>query len=190
MGGAPPISAKGIRVAIHTICSATGRIGAAGAVICYFGSHIATLARAFYSHSPFFRGRVWQFAVGCVSVLENHLGGYACYIYGLCALPSILSLILRLLGIQPAGAIKGMGDLNAAKRPKKFARQMGAWLLLVPTVQVLLGALAGLMALVLVLVLLGVHAWVGCRRHGGALYLWVRTAVQIGARNAVARRCR
>jgi hypothetical protein len=116
--------------------------------------------------------------------------GYACYIYGLCALPSILSLILRRLGLYEPGAIKEMGDLNATKRPQKFARRMGAWLLLIPTVQVLLGALAGLMTLVLVLILLGVHLSVGCRRHGGALYLWVRTAVQIGARNAVARRCR
>lgn len=187
VGGAPPISAKVIAVSIHTVCSATGKIGAAGAVICYFGSRVAMMARAFYSHSSFLRGPGWQFIVGCASVLENHLRAYACYIYGLCVLPSILSLFLHLLGIHEPGASKEMGDLNAVKRPHQFARRVGAWLLLVPSVQVFLGTLAGVMTLALVLVLIAVHSLVGCRRYGGILYFWMRVAVRIGMRRAMGR---
>lgn len=187
VGGAPPISARAVAVAIHTICSATGRIGAAGVVICYFGSHVVMTARAFYSHSSFFRGWCWQVIVGCISVLENHLNAYACYLYGLCVFPLILSLFLRLFGIHEPGATKEMGDPNAVNRPHKFARRMGSWLLLVPSVQLFLGTLAGLTALVLVLALLAVHALVGCRRYGGILYFWIRMAVRIGMRRAVGR---
>jgi len=187
VGGAPPVSAKVVAVAIHTICSATGKIGAAGVVICYFGSQVAMAARAFYSHSSFFRGWGWQIIVGCISVLENHLNGYACYLYGLCVFPLILSLFLRLLGIHEPGASKEVGDLNAVKRPHQFARRMCAWLLLVPSVQLFLGTLAGITALVLVLALLAVHALVGCRRYSGILYFWMRMAVRIGMRRAVGR---
>jgi len=187
VGGAPPISARVVAVAIHTVCSTTGKIGAAGVVICYFGSHVAMTARAFYSHTPFFRGWGWKFIVGCISVLENHLNAYACYVYGLCVFPLILSLILRLLGIHEPGAGKEMADPNAAKRPHQFAQRMVACLLLVPSVQVLVGALAGFVALVLVLVLIAVHLLVGCRRYGGMLYFWMRIAVRIGMRRAVGR---
>jgi hypothetical protein len=188
VGGAPPISAKVVAVAIHTICSATGKIGAAGVVICYFGSRVAMTARAFYSHSSFFRGWGWHIIVGCISVLENHLNAYACYLYGLCVFPLILSLFLRLLGIHEPGTSKEMGDLNAVKRPNQFFRRMGSWLLLVPSVQLFLGTLAGLTALVLVLALLAVHTLVGCRRYGGMLYFWIRMAVRIGIRRVVDRR--
>jgi len=188
VGGAPPISARVVAVAIHTVCSATGKIGAAGAVICYFGSHFAMMARAFYSDSLFFRGWGWQFIVGCASVLENHLRAYACYLYGLCVFPLILSLFLCLLGIHEPGASKEMGDPNSAKRPHRFVRRIVACLLLIPFVQVFLGALAGLMTLVLVLVLLSVHALVGCRHYGGILYFWMRVAVRIGMRTVVRRR--
>lgn len=187
MGGAPPISAKGVRVAIHTVCSATGRIGAAGTVICYFGSHVAAMARAFYSHSPFFRGWGWQFIVGSASALENHLRAYAFYIYGLCMLPSILSLFLRLAGIHEDGSGKEPGDPFAAKWPSQFKRRIVACLLLVPFVQVFLGALAGLMALVLFLILMAVHALVGCRRFGEVFYFWTSVAVRAGVRRAVGR---
>lgn len=187
VGGAPPISAKVVAVAIHTVCSATGKIGAAGAVICYFGSRVAMMARAFYSHSSFFQGCGWQFAVGYISALENHLRAYACYFYGLCVFPLILSLLLRLLGIHEAGVSVAMCDPNAVRRPHQFARRMGGWLLLVPSVQVFLGTLAGLMALALVLVLIAVHSLVGCRRYGGILYFWMRIAVRIGVRRAVGR---
>jgi hypothetical protein len=190
VGGAPPISAKVITVSIHTVCSVTGKIGAAGAVICYFGSHLAMMARAFYSHSPFFRGWGWQFIVECASVLENHLRAYVCYFYGLCVFPLIRSLFLRLLGIHEPEANKEMGDLNAAKRPHQFVRRLIACLLLIPFVQVFLGALAGIMTLVLVLVLFSVHALVGCRRYGGILYFWMRVAGRIGIRNMVRRRYR
>lgn len=187
VGGAPPISARVVAAAIHTVCSATGKIGAAGVVICYFGSHVAMTARAFYSQSSFFRGWGWRIIVGCISVLENHLNVYACYFYGLCVFPLILSLFLRLLGIHEPGASKEMGDLNAAKPPHQFAHRMVACLLLVPFVQVLVGALAGFVALVLVLVLIAVHSLVGCRRYGGILYFWMRIAVRIGMRRAVGR---
>jgi hypothetical protein len=187
VGGAKPISARFVAVAIYTICSATGRIGAAGVVVCYFGSHVAMTAPAFYSHSSFFRGWGWHINVGCISVLESHLNAFACYLYGLCVFPLILSLFLRLLGIHEPGSTKEMCGQNAVKRPHKFARCMGSWLLLVPSVQLFLGTLAGLTALVLVLALLAIHALVGCRRYGGNLYFWMRIAVRTGMRRALGR---
>ncbi len=190
VGGAPPISAKVVAGAMHTVCSATGKIGAAGAVICYFGSHVAMMARAFYSHSSFFGGRGWQFIVGCISALENHLNAYTCYFYGLCVFPLILSLFLRLIGIHEPGARRKIGGLHAAKRPHQYAQHVVAFILLVPFVQVLLGAVAGLIALVLVLAFLIVHALVGCRRYSGILYSWLKTAVWIGVRVSLGRRSR
>ena len=187
VSGAPPISARVVAVAIHIVCSATGKIGVTGVVICYFGSRVAIMARAFYYHSSFFRGWGWQFIAGCMSALENRVNTYACYFYGLGVFPLALSLFLRLLGIHEPWASKEMGELNTIKPPRQFARRIGSWLLLIPSVQVLLGALAGFMTLVLVFVLLGVHALVGCRRHGRTLYFWVRTTVQIGVRSAIAR---
>jgi hypothetical protein len=187
VSGAPPISARVVAVAIHIVCSATGKIGVTGVVICYFGSRVAIMARAFYYHSSFFRGWGWQFIAGCMSALENRVNTYACYFYGLGVFPLALSLFLRLLGIHEPGASKEMGDLNAVKRPHQFARRVGAWLLLVPSVQVFLGTLAGVMTLALVLVLIAVHSLVGCRRYGGILYFWMRVAVRIGMRRAMGR---
>jgi len=190
VGGAPPVSTKVIAVAILTVRSVSGKIGAVGAVICYFGSHLAMMVRAFYSGSLFFRGWGWQFIFGWAVMLENHLRPYSCYIYGLCILPTALSLFHHLLGIHEPGSGKKIGDSHFTKRSRQCARRIGAWLLLVPFVQVLLGALTGIVTLVLVLVLLAVHALIVCRRHSGILYLWMRAAVRIGMRDAVGRRSR
>ena len=143
------------------------------------------MARAIFSNSLSFRG--WQLVGGFVSVLENHLKAYAYYIYGLCIVPLILSMSLRLLGLHKAGTSRDIGDPNAAKPPRQFAHRMVECLLLVPFVQVLVGALAGFVALVLVLVLVAVHSLVGCRRYGGIIYFWMRMAVRLGMRRAVGR---
>jgi len=187
VGGAPPISAKVVAAAISTVRSASSKIGATGPVVCFLGSHVAVMARAIFSNSLSFRGWGWQLVGGFASVLENHLKTYAYYIYGLCIVPLILSMALRLLGLHEAGAGREIGDPNAAKPPRQFAHRMVACLLLVPFVQVLVGALAGFVALVLVVVLIAVHSLVGCRRYGGILYYWMRIAVRIGVRRAVGR---
>ena len=187
VGGAPPISARVVAVAISTVRSASSKIGAPGPVVCFLGSHFAVMARAIFSDSLSFRGWGWQLVFGFASGLENHLKAYAYYIYGLCIFPLILSMSLRLLGLHEIGVGREIGDPNAPKPPHQFAHRMVACLLLVPFVQVLVGALAGIVALILVLVLIAVHSLVGCRRYGGILYYWMRIVVRIGVRRAVGR---
>lgn len=187
LGGAPPISARVVAVAISTVRSASSKIGATGPVVCFLGSHFAVMARAMFSDCLSFRGWGWQLVFGFATGLENHLKAYAYYIYGLCIFPLMLSMSLRLFGLHEVGSVRGFGDANAAKPRHQFAHRMVACLLLVPFVQVLVGALAGFVALVLVLVLIAVHSLVGCRRYGGILYFWMRIAVRIGVRRAVGR---
>lgn len=188
VGGAPPIPAKLIGAAILNVRAASGKLGTASAVVCYFGSHFAAMVCAFCSTSVFFQGWGWRVIVGCASVLENHLTTYAWCIYGLCVVPSIMSLLFhRVCGYEvTAGHEKG--GLGGTKMPRQFMPRVVAFVLLIPCVQVLVGALAGLTILALVFVFLTVHASVACRCYVGILHSWVRAAVRLGLRCSRGRR--
>lgn len=193
VNGAPKAAAKAVALAIRLLCHASIKVGIAGVVICYFGRFIAPFARAFYSNQLFFRGRGWQLIAWWASFLTEQLKGNGCYVYGLCSLPLVLSVCLRLLGLREIDVQsdwKFGGSLCAKLPPGHPARRIGAGLLILPIVPVIVGALAGVMILALGLVLLAIHASAHCLRYGGILCLWMRVVVWGGVRDALSRRSR
>jgi len=188
VGGAPPIPAKLIGAAIHNVRAASGKLGTASAVVCYFGSHFTAMVCAFCSTSAFFQGWGWRFIAGCASALENHLSAYAWCIYGLCVAPSIVSLIVRLLGGGEATAGQELAGPGIVKSPSPFTHRIVAFVLLIPCVQVLVGALAGLTTVALILAFLTVHASAICRRYTEILHIWMRAAAKLGWRNSLGSR--
>lgn len=193
VNGAPKTAAEAVALAIRVLCHASIKVGIAGAVVCYFGRFFATFARAFYLNQLFFRGWGWRLIAWCASFLSNQLRGNDCYIYGLCSLPLVLSVFLRLLGLRGTGAQadwRFAGSFCGKLSPGHPVRRIGAGLLILPLVPVLIGAIAGIMILVLGFVLFAIHASVYCLHYGGIIYLWMREDVWGGVRGVLSRRSR
>jgi hypothetical protein len=189
--GVPKTASEAVALAIRLLCHASIKIGIAGVVICYFGRFIATFARAFYLNQLIFRGWGWRLIAWCASFLSNQLKGNDCYVYGLCSLPLFLSVFLRLLGLHgiDVQADWKSGGSFFAKLPLGHpARRIGASLLILPIVPVIIGALAGVMILILGFVLFAIHASECCLRYGGIICLWMREVVWSGVRDALSRR--
>ena len=167
---------------------ASTRAGIAGVIVCYFGDFFAHMTGAFYANPLFFRGWGWRFIVWCSSSLDHHVRGYVFYVGGLCAVSTMLSLLLRSLGChevldeaerRPGGAPSGK------PRTGHPARHMVAGLLFLPFAPPLVGALAGVMILVLAVALFAAYVLFCCLRYGGIRYLWTRAAVRGGIRDAL-----
>lgn len=169
------------------------KVGFAGASICYFGDLFAHMAGAFYSNPFFFRGWEWCFIVWCSSFLDHHVSGYSFYVGGLCAVSVILSLLVRSIECHEVldEADRMLGGVRSSKPSASHpAGHLLAGLLFLPFVPPLIGALAGVMILVLVAVLFAAYVLFCCLRYGGINYIWTRAAVRSGVRDALGRRPR
>ena len=163
----------------------------AGAFVCYFGNFFAHMAGAFYSNPFFFRGWGWRFIVWCGFFLDHHVGGYVFYVGALCAVSVTLSLLLRVLGGHEVmdEADRRFGGIPSGKAHKGHAaRRLVAGLLFLPFMPPLIGALAGVMILVLAMALFAAYVLYCCLRYGGIRYLWTRAAVRGGIRDALGHR--
>lgn len=191
MSRAPPTSAGSVAQLVRGLRWASIKAGIAGAVVCYFGDFFTRMAGAFYSNPLFFRGWGWWFIVSCGSFLDHHVRGYVFYVGGLCAISVILSLLLCAVGCHEVldGPDRKIGDVATGKSRKGHpARRIVVGILFLPFVPPLIGALAGVMILVLAIALFAAYVLVCCLRYGGIGYLWTRAAVRGGIRDALSRR--
>jgi hypothetical protein len=149
------------------------------------------MAGAFYSNPFFFRGWEWRFIVWCGSFLDHHVGEYVFYVGVLCAVSVMLSLLLRVLGGPEAfdEADRRLGGVVSGKaHTSHAARRLVAGLLFLPFTPPLIGALAGVMILVLAVALFAAYVLFFCLRYGGLRYLWTRAAVRGGIRDVLGHR--